>query len=327
MADANNPHDAQFKAVVSDEDNVRSLMQMILPGEILANVDLSGIEVLPGEIASTDLASSFTDLLVRAPYGEGSLNVLYLYEHKSYEDKDVSIQLYRYMGNVWQRDSRCGVPCWPFVCVVVYHGEKEWSAGTELRERIPVPDEVIPYFPNFRFELFEASKVDMGKVVGKPSFRIMIYLWSQRSATDRKSVIRSAFEILAGGCSPLEMQLHINYIVQVEDVEPDDVVKLARESKLERGVEVVMSTYEKIRQAAKEEGLEEGREEGREEGLAEGFERGLVLAVEVRFGKEGLDSIASIRESRNISVLGKVQDALRKAKDIAEFRTLLGSIR
>ena len=92
--------------------------------------------------------------------------------------------------------------------------------------------------------------------------------------------------------------------------------------------------YELIKQEGLEEGLEkglkegfkqgfqEGLERGREEGRREGLLRGLAVALDVKFGIEGLKLMPELREIEDLGILEIIEQAIRTVKSPEELRQL-----
>jgi hypothetical protein len=67
----------------------------------------------------------------------------------------------------------------------------------------------------------------------------------------------------------------------------------------------------------------EGQREGREEGLREGLLSGLGLGLELKFGDKGKTLMSRIRRVKDVSALRALQNALKAANTLEEFRQAL----
>ena len=76
-----------------------------------------------------------------------------------------------------------------------------------------------------------------------------------------------------------------------------------------------------------EQGLQRGRQEGRQEGLQQGLQQGLLagieLALEIRFGTQGLQLMSEIYSIQEIAKLQAIRNALRTAKRLDDIRKLV----
>ncbi|MBF0607750.1 MAG: hypothetical protein HQL61_09425 [Magnetococcales bacterium] len=70
-------------------------------------------------------------------------------------------------------------------------------------------------------------------------------------------------------------------------------------------------------------GLKEGQKEGRKEGQKKGLLEGMELALDIKFGNDGLTLMAKIRKIDNLSALKKMKEHIRKATDIGELVRLI----
>ena len=73
---------------------------------------------------------------------------------------------------------------------------------------------------------------------------------------------------------------------------------------------------------AREKALVEGREEGREEGLIEGLKGGLLLALDVAYGDDGLAIAQEIEKINDIQILQSLRDGLKSRMSLDELRRL-----
>lgn len=98
-----NPHDKLFRQTYGDKENVRSFLTNYLPGQVLKLVDLSTLEISKDSFIEKELADYYSDILYRVMLKDGSAGFIYLlFEHKSYHDKYVHLQLLEYMLKIWR---------------------------------------------------------------------------------------------------------------------------------------------------------------------------------------------------------------------------------
>ena len=98
-----NPHDKVFRAAYSNKENARSLLTDKLPAKVLKLVDLDSMEISKDSFIEKDLADYYSDILYRVNLTGGNQGLIYvLFEHKSYYDKYVHLQLLEYMVKIWR---------------------------------------------------------------------------------------------------------------------------------------------------------------------------------------------------------------------------------
>ena len=78
-----------------------------------------------------------------------------------------------------------------------------------------------------------------------------------------------------------------------------------------------------IERMALEKGLEQGLEQGLERGELRALKRGIEVALELKFGTDGLQLLPLVREVERVEVLRTVQDSIRTARTLDEVRRLL----
>ena len=132
------PHDALVKATYSDPARAAAHLASVLPPEVVARLDLSRLEVLPGTYIHPDLAESSSDLLYSVGLRSGgSLLVYLLFEHQSSVDRLMALRLVLYAARVldrWWSEHPEAVVVPPILPLVLYHGERSWTVGRSLSD-------------------------------------------------------------------------------------------------------------------------------------------------------------------------------------------------
>jgi len=133
----NNPHDKVFRENYGDPDNARSLITNALPERALKLMDLSTLEICKDSFIEADLSDYYSDMLYRIKFRDGSAGSVYvLFEHKSYYDKYVHLQLLEYMVKIWRlhikqhKEEPAGLPI--VIPLLICHGRREWPEDTVL---------------------------------------------------------------------------------------------------------------------------------------------------------------------------------------------------
>ncbi|MFP4551813.1 MAG: Rpn family recombination-promoting nuclease/putative transposase, partial [Spirochaetales bacterium] len=150
MALPHNPYDAFFREAFEDPHSARELTQLAAP-EFANRYSHATISVKRDSLVPPELRSRQTDLLIRFDQNDQSAYAFVLFEHKSYPDRWVSLQLLRYLLIIWSREprqDRKGVKYLPPVMpIVLYHGSKIWKKPREFSELIAsMSREHVPYF-------------------------------------------------------------------------------------------------------------------------------------------------------------------------------------
>ena len=163
------PHNNFFHFALSHLPNARSLIEMQLSKAALAELDLGTLQVETGSFIDADLTEKFSDLLMsvqlsRAPTAllqesvVDSALVYFLFEHKSQSDRLTVFQLVTYIVRRWEKRLRDGLALCPIIPLVVYHGERGWTAARSLRELLGCPFALAEYQVDFRLPLLDLNQ-------------------------------------------------------------------------------------------------------------------------------------------------------------------------
>ena len=133
----NSPYDKLFRENYKDPDNARSLISNGLPQRVVKLMDLSTLEICKDSFIEKDLSDYYSDMLYRVKFRDGSAGSVYvLFEHKSYYDKYVHLQLLEYMVKIWRlhikqnKEEPAGLPI--VIPLLICHGRREWPEDTVL---------------------------------------------------------------------------------------------------------------------------------------------------------------------------------------------------
>lgn len=129
MTEPKNPHDAFFKHFMTKPEIAADFLRQHLPPEVLAETDLSALVLQKDTFVDEALREHFSDLIYQAPWKAGGVIHIYLlFDHKSYVDGWVLLQLLRYKVFIWEKDKLTAGVLTPVIPLVVYHGATQWTA-------------------------------------------------------------------------------------------------------------------------------------------------------------------------------------------------------
>ena len=187
------PHDGLFKATFEQPDLARSELELVLPADVRAQLDLGTLELIPGSFRDEELAQTHTDLLyaVRTRAGHDAF-VYVLAEHQSTFDATMAFRLLRYVVRIWERWLRDheGARTLPIVLpVVMHHGEAGWRGATELASMLDASPELLEatrqHVPHFTFLLDDLSALSLEALASRTLHAlarlVQMALWSSRS--------------------------------------------------------------------------------------------------------------------------------------------------
>jgi hypothetical protein len=92
------PHDTFFRESFTRREVACDFLRCQLPAAVLVGLDLTTLEISKDSYVSSDLRSTYSDLVYRVGYGGEALTVYLLFEHKSWAEHWTALQLMRYIA-------------------------------------------------------------------------------------------------------------------------------------------------------------------------------------------------------------------------------------
>ncbi len=193
-----NPHDKFFKEVFLRKEEVQNFIQNFLPEEIVKNIKFDTLKVDKDSYIDEELKENFADIVYTCLYGTTEIKITLLFEHKSYQDDDINLQLLQYMINIWRNDrsekkKKKKVKKYkliPILPIVIYHGRKEWKYKQFHEYFKDIPTELIRFIPNFDYLIQDLHKISHEEIVEKyqsiilqSSFLVISWLSSHTVST------------------------------------------------------------------------------------------------------------------------------------------------
>lgn len=281
------PHDALFRALVSNPARAGALLTEYLPQEVVDLLDPGTLpEAVEGSFVDADAARTQCDALFRVRLKTGQQARIYvLLEHKSNVDAGTPLQILKYMANIWLREiesgtAKDGLP--PIIPLVFYHGQGRWTAARSVAEMIEAPEELAPFLREFAYVLHDLGETAPLRLSRTPEVRAGLLALKVVHA---KAIPSDILDQMTGGpVAGSEFERHIiRYIAERMNLTPPLLEASLRRTKPDRW-EALMGT---VAEAWIEQGRAEGVERGRTEGLAQGIATGqaelLLRQLELRF--------------------------------------------
>ena len=175
MKKLNNPHDKFLKETLSRKENAVGFIQNYLPQEIVAMIDLDNIKIEKDSYITKNLQEYFTDLLYKVIIKGEESYIYVLFEHKSYPDKLIGLQLLEYLIQCWRTKAKQKQALPLVIPLVIYHGKTNWNIGLRFSEIIePIDNSLRKYIPDFEYILYDLSKYSDDEIVGTEELKVML---------------------------------------------------------------------------------------------------------------------------------------------------------
>ena len=156
-------HDRFFKRLMENPNTANLFLREYLPENIQSLMSDNPPTLIDRDFVDDELKEHFTDLLYQVEFSSGNKAFIYiLIDHKSVPDKKISVQLFRYMGQIWTylTEQKDWHPLPRIMPMVVYHGKQKWNISTNFSDFFQKSDdELSSYFPNFEYSLIDLNTV------------------------------------------------------------------------------------------------------------------------------------------------------------------------
>lgn len=336
MTGLQNPHDRFFKETFTQPHVTRDFATRYLPSEVVQLLDLDTLELQKESFLDEDLEQHFSDLLYRLRLRHGPAAYLYLlFEHKSYPDRLASLQLLRYMVRIWEREVRSSeallLPM--IIPVLLYHGRGAWRFPLDFGSLFDAVEPLAGYVPDFRCQLIDLSQYTDEEIKGQALLSVGLLILKHIFNPDLAQQLPGILALLN---ELAEQQTGIQYLytilrylsVSATTLEAADLQQTVRQLFTEHGEEIMATIAEKWLEQGQQEGWQKGQREGWQKGQQEGWQKGqregllagIELALELKFGLEGLALLPEIAQFRSLPQLQAIFAALRQAGTAAELR-------
>ena len=282
--------------MLGQPENAGSELRSILPEGLAAHLDLGGLELQPGSFVDDSLRHRHTDLLFRTTVDGGEAFVYVLIEHQRTPDPLMAFRMMAYQTQIWQRHlenlAAAGEPeprTLPLIVpVVIYQGERRWTAPTDVAGLLPADDAVAAelgdLLPRMRFVLDDLTVVDDVTLARRPlTPATRITFVCLRKAPGHPDVTRwladwiEDLRVLSADSGVQQLVVVLEYVVSVSKTPVERVVQFAA----------------RVGPEAEEAAMTTGAQliaQGRAKGQAEARVELLVSMLEARFGEVDADS-------------------------------------
>jgi len=307
------PHDRLFKRVMSDEANVRQFIKEFLPKDISSQIGLKEMKLIPTEKIK-GYNKYYMDIAVECHISNTKGQLYFVFEHKSYPDPGVLLQILSYMTVTWDEQRKKNKPLTPVIPVVIYHGSSSWNVTTHFQGQFDSLNESIkPYIPEFNYVLVDLTQIPNDEIEQKakdtPFLMASLLLLKLVALHDIEGIMRITVII---SLSEEERIILILYLFYTLDVDQDTMQRIAKEL---GGEELMPSLAEKL--------IKQGEKRGEEKGKIEGKQELLIKFLRRKFNITPKEE-KMIRSVTDESKLDAAAEAVLDAKSKDEVLKLLG---
>ncbi len=319
------PHDRLFKKVMSDEANVRQFIKEFLPKELSSQIDLKEMKLIPTEKIK-GYNKYYMDTAVECKIADTKGQLYFVFEHKSYPDPGVLLQMLSYMTALWDEQRKKNKPLTPVIPVVIYHGTTNWNVTTHFQGQFQNISRVIkPYIPEFDYVLVDLTRIPNEEIEQKaqtaPFLAASLLLMKLVALQDIKEITGITVIINLSEEEKLMLFLYLFYTL---DVDQNTMQRIVKEL---GGEEIMPSLAERLIKQGEERGEKRGEERGEERGERKGTVKGkqelLIKQLRRKFNLTSKEE-KIIRSVTDESKLDAAAEAILDAKSKDEVLNTLG---
>ena len=254
-----NSHDKLFKDTWSDPDNAKSFLKNYLPKKVLDLTNLDSLEICKDSFIEKNLEEYYSDMLYKADIKGSSGYIYLLFEHKSYYDKWIHLQLLEYLIKIWRQDIKNNNPAnLPIIIpMVLYHGRYKWTAKTEFSSLfINKTKELNEFLPDFKFILYDLNSWSDNEIKGSVFTKAVLLLLKHIFSPDLQNKLPEVFSLfkdLSESQTGLQyLESLIRYLLSnVENIGINDLKSIVSNAVDQNKGDMVMTIAERLRQTGR----------------------------------------------------------------------------
>lgn len=288
-----NNHDDFFRAACSKRFIVEPLLRHFVEPDLSEKFDYDTLKFCPDSYITPELAHYYADRVWSVDFqdGEAALNLLLLFEHKSFLPKRIHIQLLRYMVEDWtkQIDAQLEallalkkkgqkkegkIKLVLILPIILYHGKRRWQNPKFEDLFAKIPKVLKRFLPDFEFILIDLSKCSDQQIVDTKAGLLVNMLLLMRHSFDHNYLAKNV-EILLSGLEDYDPEseywnfVHSFFVYFLKlfknnSMEKAAVAKTIEKKRTQRGF---YSMYDALVDENTQKGLEKGLEKGVEKGV------------------------------------------------------------
>ncbi len=161
-----NIHDKFFKSTFSNVDVAKGFIYEFINEEISSIIDPDSFQLKSTSYINKKLEETFSDIVYQVnTINDTNLLVSFLFEHKSYPDQHLILQLLQYILNAWEQMYKSKQKLHLILPVVIYHGKEKWEYKT-LDDIVEIPGHSFrQYLPDFEYHFTNINKFSEERIL------------------------------------------------------------------------------------------------------------------------------------------------------------------
>ena len=317
-------HDKAAKRLLRDANMMADALRLCLPADLLDDIDLGTLRLLPAEHVDAELRRRRGDLLWTARLKGGGAAVFPV-EAQSTHDERMAARMTTLTGMLYEGIATTlkgpdGRPV-AVLPIVLYTGRRRWSAGRGLAELADPSSGFAPYVAGPRYLLLDVGALAAHDLPQRNRMAVLVRLEAARSPEELLEALRDALAWLGDDeLGPVFVKWVSEVLMPLRFPEADRTPF----DDLQEGVTMLAERAKEWTEQWFAEGRETGLQEGLERGLEQGLEQGrrdiVVRQARLRFGDAVADRLSPVLERiADPAALAEVGDWVIQCRDGAEL--------
>ncbi len=244
-----------------------------LPANVREHLDLKQLIYEKDNFVPDDLAEYYSDLLLSVPLkGNGQeVKVYFLFEHKSYPDQDLPLQLLRYILEIWAQARKYdNTHKLPMVIPLVITHSKDKRKKVKISELVEIPDDCFKvYLPEFDYLLFDCITEDLNIYDVEVKLKSLFLLWKYARTPGFLDSVRQIFQMIRAiypQIKPDDFLITLaHYLYHTRSKQEFETITEIVDEEFKGGINM-----ETIADMLRNEGMQKGVILGEKEGIAKG---------------------------------------------------------
>ena len=263
-----NPHDRGYRLLFSHPEFVEDLLRGFVREPWVDELDFSTLERLPDAYVSYGLDDRHGDLVWKVGWRDQTLYVYLVLEFQSTDERFMALRLLVYVALLYQeivrRDELLpGGELPPVLPILLYNGDRQWSAPQELRELIAdVPPSLERYLPALQYFLLDERRLPLAKLSNEPN--LVAGLVRLEQSVGFEDVPRALEQMLPAVHGPEHRHVRRAIASWMQARMPG--TKIPKE--FQEFTAMLEKNYQRWTRESREEGFKEGIERGTRRGEA-----------------------------------------------------------
>ena len=336
MITVSNPHDKLFRETWSNKAFAQDFLQNYLPEPILRRIELASLEISKDSFIDQAFKEFHSDLLYLVNFS-GHAGYLYLlFEHKSYPEKYIHLQLMEYLLKIWrlhlkQHAEAAALP--QIVPIVLYHGQRTWTIPVDFSEMFGKPEDVLTtYAPNFEYVLVDLSRYSDEEIRGTIMSRVTLLLLKHIFDADieqRLPAILALLRELLDRTSGLQyLESLLRYIASAtEKVKKEQIMKIVEKTfVVAEGRNVIMTLAEEWLNEGYEKGLKHAQKQAegmKKQAYCQGLLEGMQWLLRFKFGNDAVKLMPMLQTIQEPEILKKIEQGCEQSQQLVDLKALI----